>query len=72
MAKKDSGESYNLDYNKKTHILSISSFIMRSTSVKLSTFNVREVAAWLADRRLAKYSVNKEKQKKNSEKSNKK
>jgi len=29
---------------------------MRSTSVKLSTFNVREVAAWLADRRLAKYS----------------
>jgi len=30
---------------------------MRSTSVKLSTFNVREVAAWLADRRLAKYSA---------------
>jgi len=29
---------------------------MRTTSVKLSTFNVREVAAWLADRRLAKYS----------------
>ena len=39
---------------------------MRNSSIKISTFNVREVNAWLVERRLAKHVVRENFREKNS------